>query len=149
MKKIRFFQKGDFTSSLNPNYITSNTLSKHLPISYKCDNNNNEDEPDWGSVEPCESVNDTEEPSCGIAIEDKDGEWIQLKGVYKIPKMNLFLQKNYSYKMQDIEEESIKDTHETEPTIPETTTNTKETKMRIIIPNYLIHVNNNLPVKIR
>ena len=32
----------------------------------------------FGDVEPCAGT-DTDEPSCGIAIMDTDGEWIEMK----------------------------------------------------------------------
>ncbi len=37
-----------------------------------------------GDVEPCAGT-DTDEPSCGIAIMDTDGEWIEVKKRNKIP----------------------------------------------------------------
>ena len=47
---------------------------------YLCDHQDSKP----GDVEPCAGT-DTEEPSCGIAIMDTDGEWIEVKKTNKIP----------------------------------------------------------------
>ncbi len=53
------------------------TKAKKLStFGYKC---SEEDETPVGTVEPCAGT-DTDEPSCGIAILDTDGEWIEMKG---------------------------------------------------------------------
>ncbi|MBQ8367753.1 MAG: hypothetical protein IJX43_01695 [Alphaproteobacteria bacterium] len=52
------------------------TTQQHFTTSaYKCAD---EDDTPIGTVEPCAGT-DTEEPSCGIAILDTDGEWIEMK----------------------------------------------------------------------
>lgn len=43
-------------------------------IAYLCDHPDSQP----GDVEPCAGT-DTDEPSCGIAIMDTDGEWIEVK----------------------------------------------------------------------
>ena len=55
-------------------YTTTTTNPSIKKIKYICDSV--ESQP--GDVEPCAGT-DTEEPSCGIAIMDTDGEWIEVK----------------------------------------------------------------------
>lgn len=45
-----------------------------------------------GDVEPCAGT-DTDEPSCGIAIMDTDGEWIEMKKRHQTSR-RLQLQRN-------------------------------------------------------
>ena len=49
-------------------------LKNGTTIAYLCDHPDSQP----GDVEPCAST-DTDEPSCGIAIMDTDGEWIEMK----------------------------------------------------------------------
>jgi hypothetical protein len=90
-----------------PKFNMTSTLPYKSKIKYMC----GDDESESGSVEPCESVGDTDEPSCGIAIMDTDGEWIQVKGIHK--------SRQIEYKMQDTEDGPTSDPHETEPTFPD------------------------------
>ncbi|MBQ3785429.1 MAG: hypothetical protein II843_03485 [Alphaproteobacteria bacterium] len=62
-------------------YTTNITLPNVQKIRYFCDHPDSQP----GDVEPCAGT-DTDEPSCGIAIMDTDGEWIEVKqrnSIYK------------------------------------------------------------------
>jgi len=60
-------------------YTTTTTL-KNIKIKYLCDHPDSQP----GDVEPCAGT-DTDEPSCGIAIMDTDGEWIEVKDKNTVP----------------------------------------------------------------
>ena len=62
-----------------PKYVTSMTLPVGK-VRYLFDHPDSQP----GEVEPCEGT-DTDEPSCGIAIMDTDGEWIEVKKQKTIP----------------------------------------------------------------
>lgn len=55
-------------------YLLLTKLKNGTTIAYLCDHPDSQP----GDVEPCAST-DTDEPSCGIAIMDTDGEWIEMK----------------------------------------------------------------------
>lgn len=72
-------------------YIMLLNLGKRAAVTYMCD------QPDAqpGDVEPCAGT-DTDEPSCGIAIMDTDGEWIEMKKRHNTSRQ-LLLQRNKSF----------------------------------------------------
>ncbi len=55
-------------------YFLLTKLKNGATIAYLCDHPDSQP----GDVEPCAGT-DTDEPSCGIAIMDTDGEWIEMK----------------------------------------------------------------------
>ena len=55
-------------------YTLTTTDPYKRTIQYLCDHPDSQP----GDVEPCAGT-DTDEPSCGIAIMDTDGEWIEVK----------------------------------------------------------------------
>ena len=55
-------------------YTTNITIPNVQKIKYLCDHPDSQP----GDVEPCAGT-DTDEPSCGIAIMDTDGDWIEVK----------------------------------------------------------------------
>lgn len=59
-----------------PRFINPNIRK----FKYLCDHSDSKP----GDVEPCAST-DTDEPSCGIAIMDTDGEWVEVKQHNSLP----------------------------------------------------------------
>ena len=62
-------------------YLLLTKLKNGTTIAYLCDHPDSQP----GDVEPCAST-DTDEPSCGIAIMDTDGEWIEMKKRHQAPR---------------------------------------------------------------
>ncbi len=69
-------------------YLLITKLQNGVTIAYLCDHPDSQS----GDVEPCAGT-DTDEPSCGIAIMDTDGEWIEMKKRHQVPH-RLQLQRN-------------------------------------------------------